>query len=209
MTPTAKPSFVIKICGITNEEDARHAIESGANALGFNFAKKSPRHLTPAEAHRIVSAVPGAYRKVGIFVDATREELQQAGRIVPLDTLQLHGSVPEQLPTGFHVWRAVSAHALPDKPDPRIEAYLIDSAIEGQGGTGKTFDWSLAESFPYRKIVAGGLNESNAAEAIRACAPWGIDACSCLEAHPGKKDPERVKNFLRAILAVSNQDMEI
>jgi len=208
MVPAAKPSFVIKICGITNEEDARHAIEEGANALGFNFAQKSPRHLTPEQAHQIVSAVPGSYRKVGIFVDATTEDLRRAGRIVPLDTLQLHGSVPE-LPAGFHIWRAVSAQALPDQPDPRIEAYLIDSAIEGQGGTGKTFDWSLAESFPYRKIVAGGLNESNAAEAIRACAPWGVDACSCLEAHPGKKDPERVKNFLRAILAVANQDMDI
>lgn len=208
MTSDAEPAFLIKICGITNEEDARHAIENGANALGFNFSRTSPRHLTPERAHEIVTAVEGSYRKVGIFVDATAKELQDAGRIVPLDTLQLHGSIPD-LPAGFHIWRAVSAQALPKNPDPRVEAYLIDSAGEGHGGSGKTFDWSLAESFPYRKIVAGGLNESNAAEAIRACAPWGIDACSCLEAHPGKKDPDRVRNFLRAILAVANQDMEL
>ncbi len=208
MKKAADPSFLIKICGITNEEDARHAIESGANALGFNFWRESPRRLTPERAHEIVSAIAGSYRKVGIFVDATTEELQQAGRIVPLDTLQLHGSIPE-LPSGFHIWRAVSADALPETPDPRIEAYLIDSRSDVHGGSGKTFDWSLAESFPYRKIVAGGLDESNAADAIRACAPWGIDACSCLEAHPGKKDPERVRNFLRAILAVANQDMKI
>lgn len=208
MTTVAEPSFLVKICGITNEDDARHAIESGANALGFNFSRKSPRHLTPERAHEIVSAVPGDYRKVGIFVDATAEELEHAGRLVPLDTLQLHGSMPE-LPFGFRIWRAVPAHALPKEGNPRIEAYLIDSAGEGQGGSGKTFDWSLAAAFPYRKIVAGGLNESNAAEAFRACAPWGIDACSCLEAHPGKKDPERVRNFLRAILAVANQEVNI
>lgn len=208
MTTAAEPSFLIKICGITNEEDAQHAIESGANALGFNFSRKSPRHLTPERAHEIVSAVAGPYRKVGIFVDATTEELRHAGRTVPLDTLQLHGSMPE-LPLGFHIWRAVASDALPQEADPRVEAYLIDSAGDGHGGSGKTFDWSLAAAFPYRKIVAGGLNETNAADAIRSCSPWGIDACSCLEAHPGKKDPDRVRNFLRAILAVANQEVNI
>lgn len=209
MATPANPSFVIKICGITNEEDARLAIEHGANALGFNFSRKSPRHLTPERAREIVSAVVGSYRKVGIFVDAATEELEYAGRTVPLDTLQLHGSIPDVLPSGFHIWRAVPANKLPKEADSRVETYLIDSAGEGQGGSGKTFDWSLAAAFPYRKIVAGGLNESNAADAIRACSPWGIDACSCLELHPGKKDSDSVRNFLRAILAVSNQEINI
>jgi phosphoribosylanthranilate isomerase len=208
MTAPTDTGLVIKICGITNQDDARHAIEHGANALGFNFYPKSPRYITPERAHEIVSAVVGSYRKVGIFVNPTLDELRHAGQTVPLDTLQLHGIVPE-FPSGYRIWRAVPADALPEESDPRIEAYLIDTPSENYGGSGKTFDWSLAADFPHRKILAGGLNDSNVTEAIRACSPWGVDACSLLEAHPGKKDEELVRNFLRAILAVSNQEIII
>jgi phosphoribosylanthranilate isomerase len=209
MTAPTDTGMVIKICGITNEEDARHSIEHGANALGFNFYPKSPRYITPERARQIVSAVKGSYRKVGIFVNPTLEELRHAGETVPLDTLQLHGTVPE-IPFGYRVWRAVPADELPKESDPRVEAYLIDTPSDKHGGSGKTFDWSLAADFPHpKKILAGGLNESNVADAIRACSPWGVDACSLLESHPGKKDQEQIRNFLRAILAVSNQEINI
>ncbi len=209
MTAPTDTKMVIKICGITNAEDARHSIEHGANALGFNFYRHSPRYITPQKAGEIVAAVPGSYRKVGIFVDPTFEELQDAGDAVPLDTLQLHGDLGG-FPDGYHIWRAVPADALPEEADPRVEAYLIDTPSDGHGGSGKSFDWSgAAAAFPHRKIVAGGLNESNVAEAIRVCSPWGVDACSLLEMHPGKKDHNRVRDFLQAIIAVSSQDIEL
>lgn len=192
--------FIIKICGITNEEDARVALEAGANALGFNFYPRSPRFIAPDRAREIMKALPGTFLKVGVFVNSTDDIAAQ----IPLDVLQLHGNCPAD---GHHrIWRAIRAGDHPD--DSVAEAYLMDTPGEEFGGTGKTFDWTLAAGSSARIILAGGLDAANVAEAIQAAQPWGVDACSRLESKPGKKDSKRVREFVHAALAASGQLQE-
>lgn len=185
--------FIIKICGITNEEDARVAVEAGANALGFNFYPGSPRYIPPEQAREIIETVSGASLKVGVFVNSTDEIAAE----VPLDVLQLHGSC-----AGYpsrRTWRAIRPGDCPQ--DSGAEAYLMDTGGEQFGGSGKTFDWNVAAGMPFRVIIAGGLDHTNVGEAIRIAQPWGVDACSRLESSPGKKDPRRVRDFVKAALA--------
>jgi phosphoribosylanthranilate isomerase len=197
--------MIVKICGITNPEDARIAVEAGANALGFNFYPKSPRYLSLEAARLVVQAVPGDYLKVGVFVNAKKEELQRAFESVPLDVVQLHGTACE---TAFPTWRAIAVGQGTPAPNPNTEAYLLDTPSQNFGGSGQTFDWSLAAAFPYpKKIVAGGLDGSNVADAIRASHPWGVDACSRLEWKPGLKDPQRVRDFISAAFAAASQEV--
>ena len=195
---------IVKICGITNLEDAQTAIAAGANALGFNFYLKSPRYLSPARAHEIAAALPASVLKVGVFVNAPEAELRTFAAAVPLDVLQLHGEaavIPVASPC--RIWRAIPPNAEPAQ-DPRIEAYLIDTPTPAYGGSGQMFDWTLAANRPYRVIVAGGLDASNVAQAIRHINPWGVDSCSRLEDHPGKKNAQRVREFVRAARAESH-----
>jgi phosphoribosylanthranilate isomerase len=197
-----EPAFVVKICGVTNEADARAALEAGANALGFNFYQKSPRHMTPSRA-RAVAATEDCLR-VGVFVNATAEELLRVAEKARLDVLQLHGEeceVPDG--SGYRIWRSVRGDGPTPEADSRVEAYLLDTATPAFGGSGRVFDWSLAKGFPYRAIVAGGLDGGNVAEAIAALEPWGVDACSRIESRPGKKDVERMRAFVRAALEAS------
>lgn len=203
--PELERPFLVKVCGITREEDARTAIESGAKALGFNFYTKSPRYISPESAKQIVQAVPGDYMKVGVFVNATEAELERISAEVPLDVVQLHGEHSAMPVAGYIIWRALTAGSSLPEPGRKIEAYLLDSHSPGYGGSGKTFDWALAERFPYRKILAGGLDGANVAEAIATVRPCGVDACSRLESQPGKKDPERVRAFVAAALAAAEK----
>lgn len=204
----ADPSFVIKICGITNEEDARAAIDAGANALGFNFYPNSPRYLTPQRAQEIVATVRGAYLKVGVFVNPSRDELIATAQTVPLDVVQLHGEhCPASVSQPMRIWRAIAPTAASN--DPNIEAYLLDSPSPEYGGSGKTFDWRLAGNRTSRIILAGGLDASNVAEAIRTANPWGVDACSRLESSPGKKNTHEVRAFVSAALLHLAQPEEI
>jgi phosphoribosylanthranilate isomerase len=201
----SKPSFIVKICGITNEDDARFAVSAGANALGFNFYPKSPRYITPRHAREIVAAVPGDYLKAGIFVNAPEPELFEIAGQVPLDVVQLYGDRCA-LPMALRIWRAIAATGAPADTNGAIEAYLLDSPAPDYGGTGQTFDWTVAARFPHRRLIAGGLDASNVAEAIRIASPWGVDACSRLESSPGKKDAQRVRDFVRAALAAVSQE---
>jgi phosphoribosylanthranilate isomerase len=204
-----EPSFVVKICGITNEDDARVAIEAGANALGFNSYAKSPRCLSLARASRLAATVPASTLKVGVFVNPLEQDLLDALDQVTLDVLQLHGShCPASLPGTHRIWRAANAGDPPEH-DARFEAYLLDTATPHFGGSGKTFDWTLAAAFPHRAIIAGGLDGDNVARAIETAHPWGVDACSRLESHPGKKDPQRVRHFARAALSATRLHKEI
>lgn len=203
-------AFIIKICGITNEEDARVAIDAGANALGFNFYKRSPRYITPSRAREIVSAVAGDYFKVGIFVNATQEELLETAAEAPLDVFQLHGErcvIPHLSPC--RIWRAIAATDPPPVANKSIEAWLLDAPVGAFGGSGQSFDWKLAARFPHRAIIAGGLDATNVAEAIRIASPWGVDACSRLESAAGKKDPQRVRDFVHAALAALTQEIPL
>jgi phosphoribosylanthranilate isomerase len=206
----AEIPFIVKVCGITSEGDLGTSLEAGANAIGFNFYSKSPRFLSAERARRVVRSVRGTYLKVGVFVNPTEEELIEAASLVPLDVLQLHGNTPIHQAGAMRVWR--SAHPGPAREalDPNVEAWLLDTPTPQYGGSGQSFDWSLAAGFPGRAIIAGGLDSSNVATAIRMARPWGVDACSRLESTPGKKDPARIQLFVEAALAAfSKQLLEI
>ncbi|HEX4229706.1 MAG TPA: phosphoribosylanthranilate isomerase [Bryobacteraceae bacterium] len=191
--------MIVKICGITNENDAQVALEAGANALGINFYPKSPRYVTLEQARR-VTRLPGDHLRVGIFVNAEPDELLRVAVEAGLDVVQVHGVFR---PTRLRMWRALSAGKPAPADDEGVEAYLLDTPGTDFGGSGRSFDWSLAAAFPRRKIVAGGLDEWNVAAAIEASAPWGVDACSRLESSPGIKDAHRMRAFIHAARAAS------
>jgi phosphoribosylanthranilate isomerase len=205
----ADVSLLVKICGITNEEDARAAVEAGADALGFNFYAKSPRCITPERACQIVAAVPGRYLRVGVFVNASEKELLETAAKVPLDVLQLHGETgPLRSRTPLRLWRSVAPDSKTYASDPMIEAYLLDTPTPEFGGSGKTFDWTLAQHRTGRIILAGGLDSANVAEAVRTVKPWGVDACSRLESSPGKKNAQEMRAFVRAARLASQNPIE-
>jgi phosphoribosylanthranilate isomerase len=187
--------FIIKVCGITTHEDAEASLDAGANALGFNFYARSPRYAAPEAAAKI--APSGSYLRVGVFVNASEAEIRSTARIANLDVVQIHGATAPV--TGLINWQAIQVTTQPQS-DEGIQAYLIDTFTPNFGGSGKTFDWSLAKNFPFRAIIAGGLDAANVAEAIRIAEPWGVDACSRLESQPGRKDLTLVAAFVNAAL---------
>jgi phosphoribosylanthranilate isomerase len=181
-----KEPFIVKVCGVTTREDAQAALDAGANALGFNFYPQSPRYLSFGQAEQIIQALRGDYLRVGVFVNPAEEVAMPF-----LDVAQIHGTGRMAMKT----WRAVDAGALP-AADDGVEAWLMDTCTPAFGGSGRTFDWSLASGFPYRCIVAGGLDGDNVAEAIRIAHPFGVDSCSRLESGPGRKDHAKVRAFV-------------
>ena len=196
--------MMVKICGITSREDAQAAVECGAAALGFNFYPASPRYIRPEAAADITAALPQAVCKVGVFVNASAAEVARISRTAGLDVAQLHGDEPpDALPTGMRIWKAlrVDDNFTPARMEPyEVEAFVLDAPTEAYGGSGRTFDWSKAMETGRKVVLAGGLNEANVRQAIRLVKPWGVDACSCLEAAPGRKDHARMARFLKAAL---------
>jgi phosphoribosylanthranilate isomerase len=196
--------MILKICGITNPADAAAAIDCGATAIGFNFWPRSPRFIAPEQAARIESR-PGI-RRVGVFVDEAPARIEEIGRLVQLDTAQLHGDeIPGAYPGRIAVWKAArvtAEFAFSAFDDSPAEALVLDGpAGELYGGSGRTFDWGLAAVIRKRIILAGGLDATNVAQAIAAVHPWGVDACSCIESTPGKKDHHKMNEFLQAARA--------
>jgi phosphoribosylanthranilate isomerase len=193
--------FIIKICGITTADDAKAALEAGANALGFNFWPKSKRYIPVGKAAEIASTLSMRYLWVGVFVNPTEEELLHAAAAVPLDVLQLHGRTARIPREGYYrIWRALPAGSK-IVPDQRVEAYLFDTPSLEYGGSGQTFDWTLAARTGQRTLIAGGLEPGNVAEAIRVTCPWGVDACSRIEESPGRKHHGRMQSFVNEALA--------
>ena len=193
--------MMVKICGITNADDALAAAAAGATALGFNFYPPSPRYIQPEEAARIIERLPREIWKVGVFVNASLEEIARIQQIAALDVAQLHGDEPpDQLPPGIRVWKAFRANAAKLEAY-RAEAFLLDTPSDVYGGTGRTFDWSMAAGTGRKIILAGGLDEDNVVEAIRLVRPWGVDDCSRLESAPGRKDHARTARFIQAALS--------
>src|SRR5690348_700105 len=196
--------MVLKICGITNPEDAAAAIEAGATAIGFNFWPRSPRYVAPEQAAEIGSGE--GIRRVGVFVNEAPARIEEIARLVRLDVAQLHGDEPPAgYPQRLAVWKAVRVSngfdfsAFEDSP---AEALVLDGpAGELYGGSGRTFDWGLAAVIRKRIILAGGLDASNVAQAVAAAHPWGVDACSRIESAPGKKDHRKMNEFLQAARA--------
>jgi phosphoribosylanthranilate isomerase len=196
--------MILKICGITNQDDADAAVAGGANAIGFNFYPRSPRYVTPERAAQIATA-PGV-RRVGVFVNEPRERVEQIGRAAALDVAQLHGDeAPADYPTGVAVWKAARVEPGFDFgrfADFPAEALVLDGpAGELYGGTGQAFDWKLVGVSAWRIVLAGGLDASNVAQAVALVRPWGVDACSRIESAPGKKDHKKMNEFLQAAKA--------
>jgi len=200
----------VKICGITNWPDARRAVDAGADFLGFNFYSGSPRYVTPAKARRIVRRLPKLIASVGVFVNETEEKLLEIAREVGLDCVQLHGdetpTTVERVSRFLPVIKAlrVKKSFRPAKMArfKRARALLLDGFDGAQwGGTGRTFDWRIARrARPGAKLfLAGGITPENVAAAIRTAKPYAVDVCSGVEAKPGKKDPARIKAFMREV----------
>lgn len=193
--------MIFKICGITNAEDAAAAMAGGATALGFNFWPRSPRYLAPESAAAIETG-RGVLR-VGVFVDQARTRVEEIARLARLDVAQLHGDEKtEDYPASVVVWKAARVTAgfeFARYQDSPAEALVLDGPAGAlYGGSGKTFDWSLAASVRKRIVLAGGLDASNVAAAIAAARPWGVDACSRIERAPGRKDHHKMNEFLKA-----------
>jgi len=206
----------VKICGITNWTDARRAVEEGAQFLGFNFYRPSPRYIQPAAARRIIRRLPDGIAAVGVFVNESEANMLAIAHRVGLDYLQLHGDErPEQvarLKREIPVIKAVRVHDSfrPKQLDSfgRASAILLDGFdVRRHGGTGKTFNWNLARgSNGSRRIfLAGGLTPENVAEAIRVARPYAVDVCSGVEARPGKKDPARIVALMWAVKAAEGK----
>jgi len=195
--------MILKICGITNQEDANAAMEAGATAIGFNFWSRSPRYLAPEQAAGLVTK---GMRRVGVFVNESPARVLEVARFVSLDVVQLHGDeIPANYPSGLIVWKAArvgSGFDFAIYEDSPAEALVLDGpAGELYGGAGRTFDWGLAAAVRKRIILAGGLDASNVAEAVAAAHPWGVDACSRIETSPGRKDHRKMSEFLQAAKA--------
>jgi phosphoribosylanthranilate isomerase len=187
----------VKICGITNREDALAAVEAGARALGFIFCARSPRYVTPASVAEWIGEVPAEIWKVGVYVDEAPENIERTGAQLGLDVAQLHGrETPASHPRGVRVWKAIRVAAGTQRiADYPAEAILLD----GPGG-GATFDWSLAGTVSKPMILAGGLTPENVQSAIERTNPWGVDTASGVELSPGRKDHARMKLFIKAAL---------
>jgi phosphoribosylanthranilate isomerase len=197
--------MMVKICGITNRDDALAAIDAGASALGFNFYPKSPRYVPPDAAAEILSGLPRGVWPVGVFVNELPEMIEQLARQLPLAVVQLHGDENAEDYIRFpRLWKAVRVGRTPVQGSgmAAVEAVLLDSGGNGTyGGSGQPFDWSLAAGIPVKTIVAGGLDADNVAEAIERARPWGVDACSRIEIEPGRKDRRKMARFIHAALA--------
>ena len=191
--------MIVKICGITNREDALAAVEAGASAIGFNFYRDSPRYISPTGAAMIAAKVPAAVWKVGVFVDEGPDAIAKVALDAGLDIAQLHGISEAR---GMRIWRAIAAGApMPEELTGAAEALVIDTPSEElRGGTGKTWRWADARQYSGKIVIAGGLDASNVRQAIEEAQPWGVDACSRLEKSPGIKDHEKMKSFVKAAL---------
>ncbi|MEZ5557447.1 MAG: phosphoribosylanthranilate isomerase [Pseudomonadales bacterium] len=196
----------IKICGITRRADAEAVVAAGADALGINFAARSPRRVGIGRAREIADATEGRITRVGVFVDAPPGEIESVLAEVPLDVLQFHGDESgaacrrygKPYLKALRV-RAPLAMATLEAEYADAMALLLDAFVPGQsGGTGRCFDWTL---FPRRStlplVLAGGLEPGNVAAAVRELRPWGVDAAGGVEAGvPGEKDAARIQQFV-------------
>lgn len=209
----------VKICGITNWRDAKLAIDAGADLLGFNFYPPSPRFISPSEARSIIRRVPSRVQAVGVFVNESASDVADWAALMGLDSVQLHGEEPPELAAALsRLFPVLKAFRV--RPGFRLSAlaryraaarhggFLLDSfSSRARGGTGRTFDWTLARRARRygRVFLAGGLTPENVAHAIRAARPFALDVCSGVEASPGKKDPRRVRALMDAVHAAERK----
>lgn len=196
----------VKICGITNLEDAEAAIRFGADALGFVFFQKSPRHIPPREAAAIMRMLPPFTVTVGVFVNEDPVQIEKIVSQTGLDIIQMHGNeTPAMCRASRRIIKAIRVTSL-ESLDPLVHyqglvsAFLLDSYAPGAfGGTGQIFNWDIAvEAKQFGRIIlAGGLTPDNIEDAVKRVRPYGVDVSSGVEREKGKKDHKKMKLFIR------------
>lgn len=204
----------IKICGITRIEDARVAVDAGADYLGFVFYAGSKRAVSPALVQGILAVLPAGVRGVGVFVNESPTTVKQIVEECGLYAAQLHGdeSPDDFVGRGFKIWRAVrweSGEWKPDLSDWTAERWLMDAAVPGvYGGTGQTADWDAAAKLAAVRpcLLAGGLTVETVAGAIRQVRPTGVDVSGGVESGPGRKDAGKIRSFIKAARAAWGED---
>ena len=194
--------MLIKICGITRLEDARFAVECGANALGFVFWPGSPRSIDAAHAQWIAASLPPFVTPVGVFVNQSSDFVNGVAAAVGLGVVQLHGDESPDFAASLNrpVLKALTLSAIDRWPSETMVLLDAHDPVR-RGGTGRTIDWTRAASVAARRpiVLAGGLNPDNVADAIERVRPFGIDVSSGVEAAPGVKDHGRLKQLFDAI----------
>ncbi len=199
----------VKICGITDVQDARAAVAAGADAIGLIFAK-SPRRVVVEDARRIVRSLPPVVTVVGVFRDAAPAQIEEVLARVPLDVLQLHGGESPQTCAALSrrvIKRLkVSERTGVDTLRAQVAAYDVSAVLLDPGaGDGQPFDWTLARALPGPVMLAGGLCAENVGDAIRTARPYAVDVCSGVEREPGRKDHDRMRAFVRAVRKVDEE----
>jgi phosphoribosylanthranilate isomerase len=207
-----------KICGITRPQDLQSVIAAGADAIGFVFYAKSPRYIAPQEAAALIAAVPAYITTVGLFVNASVEEITEVVRVAPVSMLQFHGDeTPGQCRAAAEAVSRPFMRALRVEPDmtaadlleyeesyraagPLFAGLLLDAFVDGYGGGGKVFDWSLIpKELAPRVVLSGGLSAQNVTEAVLQVRPHAVDVSSGVELSKGIKDPAKIAAFIRAV----------
>ena len=195
----------VKICGITNLDDALAAVAFGADVLGFVFFPGSPRHISPVDARAIIRQVPPFVQAVGVFVDESVEGMEKTAGAASLDIIQLHGDEPpESCRLSRRTIKAIRVKSLESLSPleafaPSVSAFLLDAYSPDQiGGTGMIFNWDIAvEAKKFGPIVlAGGLTPENVSQAVRHVRPYAVDVSSGVESAKGRKDHEKMKRFI-------------
>ncbi len=197
----------VKICGITNYQDAVAAMDMGADLLGFNFYPKSPRYITPQNAADIINKLPGFIDTAGVFVNATTEQINKTENTCHLNWIQLHGDEDPEFCRLFlsHNVKTMKAIRVKTQTDiKQAESFFTDAILldafdpQKYGGTGLTFDWNIIGHIGKRVFLAGGINPDNAVQAANL-GVYGIDVCSGIESEPGKKDHKKMKKLFKNI----------
>jgi len=202
-----QPRIKIKVCGTTNLKDALFAVESGVDAIGFIFYKKSPRYILQKDAKDIVAKLPPFVETVGVFVNETSDRVNRIAEQCKLTAIQLHGDespafcrrIKRRVIKAF---RVKDTNSFKGMADYDVSGFLLDSYNEeSKGGTGKTFDWNLALRAKKQGpiILAGGLNPYNVYTAIHRVKPYGVDVCSGVEESPGIKDSVKIDEFIKSV----------
>ncbi len=203
----------VKICGITNLSDALLSVDSGCDALGFVFYKKSSRYILPEKAREIIRHLPKNIVKIGVFADSREKRIKEIAKLCKLAILQFHGAESAQFCRKFKNYKIIKAFRIKDRIDLqsilkyRSFAYLFDTFMPSQvGGTGKKFNWKLLKSIGKIKkpiFLSGGLNKGNVKQAIKTIKPDWVDVSSSLEIEPGKKDHRKIREFIEIVRKVS------
>lgn len=208
----------IKICGNTNSDDVKLAIQLGADFIGFIFAE-SKRKISPETAQEIMKSQPGFQNFVGVFANQRKEEVEKIAEQLSLKWLQFHGDETARYCGSFSEkgYKIIKTFRIKDPMSLKrideydtVDAFLFDTYVKGEmGGTGMAFDWHLIENKPYiteKLFLAGGLTVSNVADAIKTIRPYAVDVASGVESSPGVKDHKLLEEFIRKVKSISNPE---